>query len=62
MSLFTNQKQTHRHREQIYDQTGKVGGQINQEVGINMYTLLLHKIDNQHDLLYSTGNSILNTL
>ena len=30
MNLFTNQKQTHRHREQIYGyQTGKVGGGIN---------------------------------
>ena len=57
MNLFTKQKQTHRHRKQIYGyQKGKVEGRINWEIGINIYTI--YKIDNQPGLtVYSTGNS-----
>ena len=45
MNLYKKQKQTHKHREQIYGhQTGKGG--INQEFGTNIYTLL-YKIYNQ---------------
>ena len=36
----------------------KVGGGINQEFGINIYTLLYIKQINNKDLLYSTGNYI----
>ena len=40
MNLFTKQKQTHRLREQTYgDQGGKEGGRINEEFGVNIYTL-----------------------
>ena len=35
---------------------GGRGGQINWDIGIDIYTLLYKKIDNK-DLLYSTGNS-----
>ena len=58
MNLFTKQKQIHRLRKQIYGyQGGKVGGGINQEFGINRYTLpYIKKIMNK-DLLYSTRNS-----
>ena len=57
MNLFTKQKHTHRHRKQTYGyQMGKGGG-INQEVGINIYTLLYTKQIINKDLLYSTGNS-----
>ena len=57
MSLFTKQKQTHRHRKQTYGyQKGKGG--INQELEINRYTLLYIKQTNNKVLLYSTGNYI----
>ena len=36
--LYTKQKWTHRHRKQTYVTKGEVGG-INQEFGINIYTL-----------------------
>ena len=36
MSLFTKQKQTHRHREQTYDWRGREGA-INREFGISRY-------------------------
>ena len=56
MNLFTKQKQTHRHRKQIYDyRRGKVGG-INQKFGIKRYTLPYIKQITNKDLLYSTGN------
>ena len=59
MNLFTRQKQTHRHRKQTYNyQRGKEWGKINQEFGINRYTLLYIKKINNKDLLYNTGNSI----
>ena len=53
MNLFTNQKQTHRHRKQPYGyQRGK--RVINQENGIHKYTRLHVKINNK-DFLFSIG-------
>ena len=43
MNLFTKQKQTHRHREQIYDYQWRKGGGLNQEFGTNRYTLVYIK-------------------
>ena len=44
MNLFTKQKQTHRLREQTYGYQGEtVGGGIDWEFGIDMYTLLYLK-------------------
>ena len=45
MKLFTKPRQTHRHRKQTYGYPkGQVGGRgINQEFGINIYTLLYVK-------------------
>ena len=43
MNLSTKQKQTYRHREQIYDYQRGEGEGINQEFGINIYTLLYIK-------------------
>ena len=58
MNLSTKQKQTQRHRIQIYGyQVGKVGRGINQEFWINRYTVLYIKQINNKDLLQSTGNS-----
>ena len=59
MKLFTKPRQTHRHRKQTYGYPkGQVGGRgINQEFGINIYTLLYIKQIINKDLLYSTGNS-----
>ena len=59
MNLFTKQKQTHRYRKYTYGyQRGKSWGRINQEFGINRYTLLsIKQIDNK-DLLHSTENYI----
>ena len=58
MNLFTEQKQTQRHRKHSKgNQRGKAGGGINQKIGINIYTLLYIKQITNKDLLYSTGNS-----
>ena len=55
MNLYIKQKQTHRHRQQIYGyQRGKWVG-INQEIEINIYTLLHLKQITNKDLQYSTG-------
>ena len=61
MNLFTKQKQTHRHKKQTYRkqtygyQRGKGEERgINQEFGINRYTLQYIKQKNNKDLLYST--------
>ena len=44
MNLFTKQKQTHRHRKQTYGyHRGKVGGGINWEFRVDIYTLLYLK-------------------
>ena len=57
MSLFSKQNQRHRPREQMYDKRG--GGQ-NQEIGTDIYTLLILYIKwiTNEKLLYSTGKSI----
>ena len=47
MNLFTKQKQTHRHRKQIYDYQRGMGGGVNWDLGINRYTTTIHKIDKQ---------------
>ena len=44
MNLFTKQKQTYRYGKQIYSyQRGNVGGGINEEIGMDIYTLLYIK-------------------
>ena len=55
MSLFMKQKQTHRQKTNLLLQKGE---EINQEFGINIYTLLFVKQINNKVLLYSTGNYI----
>ena len=58
MNLFTKQKQTHSLWQQTYGyQRGKVGGEINQELGISLHTLLFIRQVTNKDLKYSTGNS-----
>ena len=58
MNLCRKQKQTHRHRKQTYGyQKGKAVGEINEEFGVDTYTLLYIKQITNKDLLYSTGNS-----
>ena len=57
MNLFTKQKQSHRHRKQTYGYQRGKGGGINEQFGINIYTLLHIKQITNKDLLYSTGNS-----
>jgi len=61
MNLFTKQKETHRHRKQIYGYqrgSGKGVGRINQEYGINRSTLPCVKETDNKDSLYNTGNYI----
>ena len=55
---ITNQKQTHRYREQTSGYWGKERGRGKMEHGIKRYKLLiLHiKYINYKDILYSTGN------
>ena len=50
MNLFSKQKETHRHRKQTYGYQSEKGdgGGINQEFGVNRYTLL-YKIDKQQE-------------
>ena len=60
MKSFPKQKETHRHRKQVYGyQRGKIGGEggINWEFGINIYILLYIKQSVNKVLLYSPGNS-----
>ena len=57
MNFFAKQKQTHKLSKQTWLPKGKGGGGINQEVGINIYTLLYIKQIINKDLLYSTGNA-----
>ena len=57
MNFFTKQKQTHRLQNKHHYQRGNVGGGINQDLGINIYTLLyIIWIPNRY-LLYNTVNS-----
>ena len=56
MNLFTKQKQTYRHRKQIYGyKIGKQWGGKNQEFGINK-NILLNMKQIYKDLLYSTDH------
>ena len=48
--------ETHRLREGTYE-GNSVGGGIDREFGIDMYTLLYLKWITNKDLLYNTGNS-----
>ena len=58
MNLFTKQKQTHRHREELMVTRGeRWGGGIDWEFGIDRYTLLYSNYTTNKDLLYSTGNT-----
>ena len=57
MNSFTKQKQTHRCIKQTYSYQGASMGEINWEIGIDIYTLLEIKQITNKDLLYSTGNS-----
>ena len=51
MNFFTKQKQTHRHRKQMYGyQRGNEAGEgINWEFEINIYTLTIYKLNNQKE-------------
>ena len=56
MTSYMKQKQTHRYRKQTWLLKGKRGlEEINQEFGINIYTLLYIKYITEN-LLYNTGN------
>ena len=56
--IFTKQKQIHRLRKLMVIKEDRRGRGMNQEFGINIYTLLyIKQITNKH-LLYSTGNYI----
>ena len=56
MNLFTKQKQTHRLRKQTYNYQRGKGRRVNQESGVNIYTLLYIKQITNKVLLYSTEN------
>ena len=48
MNLYTKQKQTHRHRKQIYShQSGKEGGKDKLGVRDEQIQTTIHKIDKQ---------------
>ena len=56
MTSYMKQKQTHRYRKQTWLLKGKKGlKEINQEFGINIYTLLYIKYITEN-LLYNTEN------
>jgi len=55
MNLFSKQKGRLRHRKQTYDYQREVEGGIKQEAGIK-HTHTMYRIDNQKDIIYSTGN------
>ena len=57
MNWFAGQKQRHRCREQTYGHQGEesgggVGGGINWDIGIDIYTLICIKWVTNKDLLY----------
>ena len=60
MNLYTKQKQADKHRKQTYSyqRWKEEWGGINEEVGINIYTLQYIKQISNKVLLYSTGNYI----
>ena len=56
MTSYMKQKQTHRYRKQTWLLKGEKGlEEINQEFGINIYTLLYIKYITEN-LLYNTEN------
>ena len=58
MNLFIKQKQTHRARSKLMVIKGETWGEVkNQEMGINIYTLLYIKQITNKYLLYITGKS-----
>ena len=58
MNRLTKQKETHRLRERTYDcQGGRVVGSSSQGIQDGRVHTAVFKMDNQKDLLYSTGNS-----
>ena len=58
-NLYAKQKQTHRHRKQIYGlPKGEGGGETNQKYRTNRYKLQYTKQKSNKDLLYSPGNYI----
>ena len=59
MNLFTKQKQTYRYRNKLMvTKDEMLRGCINQELGLNIHTLLYIRQITNKDLQYSTGNSI----
>ena len=56
MNLYTKQKQTQKTNLCLPKVLG--GGEMNEEFGINIYTLLYIEQITNKDLLYSTGNYI----
>ena len=58
MNLFTKQKQDSQIENKFMVTKGKAGGGVNQEYGINRYTLLSIKQINNKDLLRNTWNNI----
>ena len=58
INLFTKEKQTHRFKEWAYGcQEEEWGKGLVRECGMDVYTLLYLKKDDQQDLLQSRGNS-----
>ena len=56
MKLFTEQKQTHRHRKQTYGYQGvNVGEGYVRSLGLTVRTNA-YEIENNKDLLYTTEN------
>ena len=60
MHVFTKQKQIHKHRKYLITKGDSGRGEINQKIGVDIYTLLYVKQVNSKDLLYGTGNGIQN--
>ena len=59
MNLFTNRNRLTDIENKLMVTKGEMWrGGINQELGINIYTLLSIKQINNKDILYSTGNYI----
>ena len=52
MNLFTKQKQTHRHRKEIYDYQGEIGWERD-KLGVwdSWIYITIYKIDKQQELL-----------
>ena len=58
MKSWTKQKQSRKSRKQTYGYQGVSGwGEVNWEIGMDIYTLLYIKQVTNKDLLQSTGNS-----